>query len=148
MALDAMAPGAGEAAAIGVKIGIQEVTRAVGFGAQAAGIGVQGLMSTFLPNGGSDLANNSWLTRIAGGFIGAHPALPNTAGKNTADKALTTDQKPAAPPPMPAPGVHAGSGAPPGPQVNVTYNNVGATEDRAGADLTNHLTAMNSGPGW
>lgn len=145
-ALDAMAPGAGQAAAIAANIAIQEITRAIGFGAQAAGIGVQGLMETFLPTGASELANNNWLTRIAGGIVGAAPAIPNLAGKAATTammQQLTPDQVKAMAPAMPPPGVHTGSRQPPGPtnqQINVNYNNIGATEDRAGADLTYHLS--------
>jgi hypothetical protein len=36
-----------------------------------------------LPTGGSDLAQKSWLTRIAGGLAGARPQIPNAAGKST-----------------------------------------------------------------
>ena len=83
MALDAMAPGAGTAAAIAANIAIKEITRAIQFGGQVAGIGVQGLMDTFLPFGGSELAGNNWFTRIAGGLVGAAPQIANVAGQLT-----------------------------------------------------------------
>lgn len=70
----------GAAMSAGLQIGIEEIKRSIEFGAQAAGIGVQGLMETFLPTGGSQLANENWLTRIVGGIVGAAPALPNLAG--------------------------------------------------------------------
>lgn len=78
MALDMMAPGAGQAAQIGMKL----ANRAIQFGGQAAGIGVSGLMETFLPSG-SPLGNigNSWFGKLAAGFAGARPALPNTAAQ-------------------------------------------------------------------
>lgn len=79
MALDAMAPGAGQAAQMGIKL----ANRAIEYGGQVAGIGAQGLMETFLPTGGSELANNNWITRIVGGLAGAAPALPNMAGKGS-----------------------------------------------------------------
>jgi len=71
-----MAPGAGQAAQVGIKL----ANRAIQYGAQVAGIGASGLMETFLPTGGSQLASNSWLTKIAGGIAGARPAIPNLAG--------------------------------------------------------------------
>ena len=76
-ALDAMAPGAGQAA----QIGVQLANRTIGYAGQAAGIGVGGLLETFLPHG-SALAdpNKSWVGRIASGVAGARPALPNAAG--------------------------------------------------------------------
>lgn len=74
--LDLMAPGAGQAAQVGIKL----ANRAIQYGAQAAGIGASGLMETLLPAGGSELANKSWLTKIAGGIAGARPAIPNLAG--------------------------------------------------------------------
>lgn len=76
MALDMMAPGAGQAAQMGMKL----ANRAIEFGSQAVGIGASGLMETFLPTGGSELANSNWLTKIAGGIAGASAALPNLAG--------------------------------------------------------------------
>ena len=80
MALDAMAPGAGTATSIATQIAIQEINRAIKYGGQVVGIGVQGLMETFLPVGASETAANSWITRIAGGLAGAAPQLPNMAG--------------------------------------------------------------------
>ena len=77
MAADAFAPGSGAA----VQIGAQVAQRAIKLGGQLAGIGVQGLMETFLPTGASELANNNWLTRIGGAFAGVGPQLPNLAGK-------------------------------------------------------------------
>lgn len=127
--LDALAPGAGAAA----QVGIQEINRAIAFGGQAAGIGVGWLLDTFLPSGGSELAANNWITRIAGGFAGAAPALPNMAGKSA--------QQPQ--PGQADPNAAAAGGAP----ITVNYTNQQATEDRAGADLTRHLSAMNSAPG-
>jgi len=80
-ALDAMAPGAGQAA----KIGVQLANRTAAYAGQLAGIGVSGLMETFLPHG-SPIADpgNSWLGKIASGFSGAKPALPNKAGDQSA----------------------------------------------------------------
>lgn len=76
-ALDAMAPGAGQAA----KTGVQLANRTIGYIGQLAGIGVSGVMETLLPHGseGAD-PNKSWVGKIASGVAGARPALPNTAG--------------------------------------------------------------------
>lgn len=76
-AADAFAPGSGAA----VQIASQVAQRAIKLGGQLAGVGVQGLMETFLPTGASELANNNWLTRIGGAFAGVGPQLPNLAGK-------------------------------------------------------------------
>ncbi|EUA18479.1 phage tail tape measure protein, TP901 family [Mycobacterium xenopi 3993] len=70
--LNMLAPGAGIAA----QIGIQEINRAIAYAGQVAGIGVQGLMETFLPTAGSQLAQNNWITRIVGGIAGARPSCP------------------------------------------------------------------------
>lgn len=78
MGMDGGAGGAAASAAI--QIGIQEMTRAIEFAGQAAGIGAQGLMETFLPAGGSALAQENWLTRWMGGIVGAAPAIANLAG--------------------------------------------------------------------
>lgn len=86
--LDLLAPGAGQAAQTGMKL----ANRAIQYGGQVAGIATQGLMDTFLPTGGSELANKSWLTKILGGIAGAAPALPNMAGKSTAPQKQGGDQ--------------------------------------------------------
>ena len=135
MAANAMAPGAGAAISAATDIGIKLINRTAQWGGQAAGIGVGGLLEAFLPVE-SSLADpmNSWFGRIVGGMMGAVPSLPNTAGQAAA---------------APQNGQNGQNGQPTDgrPPINVTYNNNQATEDRAGADLTNHLMAMNSGPG-
>ena len=88
-ALDVMAPGAGQAAQVGVKL----ANRAIQYGSQVAGIAASGLMETFLPTGGSELANKNWLTRIAGGIAGARPAIPNLAGGAGAGPMKPGDQQ-------------------------------------------------------
>ncbi|ANN98204.1 phage tail tape measure protein [Mycobacteroides abscessus] len=129
--LDLMAPGAGQAAQTGMKL----ANRAIEFGSQAAGIGVQGVMDTFLPTGGSELASKSWLTKILGGVAGAAPALPNVAGKATA-------------PPNPnqadpnAQGRQGNTG-----DTNITVNNNRATEDGTGRDIAYHQEQQHRAPG-
>lgn len=76
--LDLIAPGASEAA----QIGIQLANRAVAYGGQLAGIGVSGLMETFLPHGSAvGDPGKSWLGKLAAGFSGARPSVPNAAGQ-------------------------------------------------------------------
>jgi len=151
LAIDSQAPGAGQAAAVAISaaanLGIQEINRAIGFLGQAAAIGAQGVIETFVPNAGSELANRNWITRILGGIAGMAPALPNLAGQITAGQ-----QKQAQPPLQPNevdPNTtkHGeGNGQAPGP-INVEYHNHQATEDRAGADLTWHLQQAYAAPG-
>ncbi|RIS00976.1 hypothetical protein D2E70_20075 [Mycobacteroides abscessus] len=130
-AADIFAPGAGQAAQTGIKL----ANRAIQFGAQAAGIGVQGLMDTVLPTAGSELANKSWLTKILGGVAGAAPAIPNVAGKATA-------------PPNPNQGDPNAQGGPvKAGDTNIHVTNNRATEDGTGRDIAFHQQARNSGPG-
>ena len=145
--LDMLAPGAGAAA----QIGIQEINRAIGYAGQVAGIGVSGLLETFLPTD-SPLSNvgNSWLGKIASGFAGARPALPNVAGggpnaANQPQGGAGGEQPPGSlngPPADPGKGDQSGTTI----NNNVNVNNQSMTEDRQGADISRHLTAMNAGP--
>ena len=137
----------GSLAAAAANIGIQEINRFIGYLGQVAGIGVSGLMETFLPTGASELATNNWATRLLGGIVGARPALPNLAGGKGQEPALG---------PGPTAGIMqpgmtgaqlgintatAKTGARLGDtQINVQYQNIGATEDRAAKDLTHHLS--------
>lgn len=138
--LDAMAPGAGAAA----QIGTQLAKRAIAFGGQVAGIGVGGLLETFLPHG-SPLAdpNRSWFGKFAAGIAGARPALPNIAGSQPAPAAPAAASGAVGPDGQPL----QQGGAAPGGGITVNYTNNQATEDRAGADLTRHLTAIAGSPG-
>ena len=73
--------GGGTAAAAAAQMAIQLANRTAGYIGQAAAIGVGGLMETFLPHNSAVAdPNKSWIGRIAAGFAGARPALPNTAG--------------------------------------------------------------------
>ncbi|ASZ72897.1 tail length tape measure protein [Mycobacterium phage Emma] len=133
MALDAMAPGAGQAAQTGVKL----INRAIEYGGQVAAIGAQGLMETFLPTGGSDLANNNWITRIAGGLAGAAPALPNLAGQASQQRKDIDPQAAAQGQVQPKQGG----------DTNITVNNQRATEDGTGRDIAYHLQNQYVMPG-
>jgi TP901 family phage tail tape measure protein len=102
------AAGAGAGAAslgigLAIQIAMQEAQRAIQYAGAVGGIAASGLMQTFLPTGGSQLAQNSWLTRIAGGLAGARPQVPNAAGKSTT-------QAGGAPPPPGGGGGQGGQG--------------------------------------
>lgn len=140
--------GGGAAAAAAMQIGIQEIQRAIEFGAEVGGIAVQGLQDTFLPTGGSKLAQENWITRIAGGIMGAAPALPNLAGSGDPLKngANLPGVGPSTPEQIAAQGMdpnrtqHTGTQPAPGPYtgVNIEQYNVQATEDRAGQDIARY----------
>ena len=82
MAADVMgAGGAGTLGAQAAQTGIELANRFSGYLGQLAGIGVSGLLETFLPNNSAAAdPSKSWFGRIASGLSGARPALPNTAG--------------------------------------------------------------------
>jgi len=119
--LNMIAPGAGQAA----QVGMQLANRAAGFAGQVAGIGVGGLLETFLPNNSSTAdPSKSWIGKIASGVAGARPALPNSAGSAPAQ------------PPMPQQG-GAGSS---GPMVNIE-SMVNQTPD-GGQSVANQIGRM------
>ncbi|MGJ6126313.1 hypothetical protein QN239_27430 [Mycolicibacterium sp. Y3] len=132
MAADLMMPGMGQAAQTGAKL----VNRAIEFGSQAVGIGASGLIESLLPTGGSQLANSSWLTKIAGGIAGAGMALPNTAGQSAAAMAG-----------KPGPGGDTNTNS-----VSNTYQTtINAGADRSGdgiaRDWNYHMRAQGAAPG-
>ena len=131
LAIDAMAPGAGQAAAAAAQIGIQLANRAIKYAGQTAGIGVSGLLETFVPAGDNPKASigNSWLGKIAGGIASAAPVLPNIAG-GKGNQALP-----------PGAGGQQGQG---GNTINNTVNltNQRATEDMAGNQAVREMGAM------
>ena len=129
-------PGAGAALGALAQIGIEELNRAIAFAGQAAGIGVSGLMETFLPTGGSDLANNNWLTRLLGGVVGMRPLLPNFANISGAATDVQNGQQ------------HLGNNqGTPGPgNVNVTQNNYNQNGNSATNDLERLATKAAAAP--
>ncbi|RAV17515.1 hypothetical protein DQP57_00380 [Mycobacterium colombiense] len=82
-AANAFAPGSGAAASQAMNIGFQLANRAMGYAGQLAGIGIEGIMETFLPNDSAlgDPTNNI-LGKMAMGIAGAHPSPKNTAGNS------------------------------------------------------------------
>jgi len=133
LAIDAMAPGAGQAAAAAAQIGIQLANRAIKYAGQTAGIGVSGLLETFVPAGDNPKASigNSWLGKIAGGIASAAPAIPNAAGGKPKGQDAQS-------------GAKAG-----GNTINNTVNltNNRATEDMAGNQAVREMGAMYSQSG-
>ena len=130
--------GAGSAVAGALaQIGIEELNRAIAFAGQAAGIGVSGLMETFLPTGGSDLANNNWFTRILGGVVGMRPLLPNFANISGAANNVQQGQN------------HLGNnqqGANNPANVNVTQNNYNQNGNSTTSDLEHVLGKAAAAP--
>lgn len=128
-ALNAIAPGAGAAA----QIGIQVANRAIKYAGQVAGIGVSGLFET-LSVGDNPLGSigNSWFGKIAGGLAGARPALPNMAGKAPAPQN----------PQGGAQGNADTAGQKAGNVANINITNQGATPDQNGKDVAAHTAAM------
>ncbi len=128
-------PGAGQLAQTGIK----EANRAIQFAGQAAGIGVSGLLETFLPTGGSELANKNWLTKIAGGLAGARPALPNVAGGKQGQSNLQPQQGQDGQPQQGQPG-----------QTNHININTNTDDPNSMANtVTHHLGVMNDNiPAW
>jgi hypothetical protein len=75
----------GGAASSATQMLFQLMNRTAAYGAQAAGIGVEGLMETFLP-ADSPLSNfgNTLPGKLLAGVAGVRPASPNTAGQTKA----------------------------------------------------------------
>lgn len=120
--LDMLAPGAGQAA----QVGIQLLNRGAAFAGQAGGIIAGGVMDALIPHE-SELAGKSWFTKLAGGLAGAKPELPNTAG----------DKPPA--PQQQGGDTHIHNGDQIGVKIDDYHGKQG--EDAAGADLARHQAA-------
>jgi hypothetical protein len=74
MAANMAAPGSGVAASQATNMAFQLANRAIGYAGQLAGIGISGIMETFLPNN-SPLADpgNNIFGKMAMGISGMHP---------------------------------------------------------------------------
>lgn len=145
LAIDAQAPGAGQAASAAAQMAIQLANRTAGYIGQAAAIGVGGLMETFLPHNSAVAdPNRSWIGRIAAGFAGARPATPNAAGGESAkpdeQKNPAGEAKPPQTPEEAAKQAQERNGGQGGPMVNVENMNVGSPND--GQAMTNQLDRM------
>jgi hypothetical protein len=140
--------GAGAAA----QIGIDEINRAIGMGAQAAGIGVEGLMQTFLPVE-SELADpmRGWFGKGLGAVAGIRPAAKNTAGK-LSDKALGTGPDKGQSP-LTAQQVADNSSTQNNASTDNSVTNIDyhatpdASQDANFAAFSSHVQAQNTGPG-
>ena len=86
--------GGGQAGAALAQMATQMINRTIGFGGQAAGIGMEGIGETLFPNGSKlgDMSQN-WLFRVAGGFAGAAPQIPSLAGDGGEKPGSDKDQK-------------------------------------------------------
>lgn len=127
--LDALAPGAGAAA----KIGIQLANRTIGYLGQVAGIGVSGLMETLsLGDNPMGSLGKSWFGRIAGGFASARPALPNIAGQSA--PATPSDKDPRQ-------GAQAGLTAAKGGDTNINITQASPTDEGTGRTVAWHMNA-------
>ncbi|MDN4521351.1 transglycosylase family protein [Mycolicibacterium austroafricanum] len=131
LAIDAMAPGAGQAAAAAAQIGIQLANRAIGYAGQVAGIAVSGIGETLsLGDNPMGSLGKSWIGRLAGGFAGARPSLPNMAGQAAPPTPAAKDPRAAA---------QQGLAAAKGGDTNITVNNNRPTEDGTGRDIAWHV---------
>ena len=82
MALNGLAPGAGQAAGIAAQIGMQELSEGITYASQVAGIAASGLLQTFMPNA----PTNGWGAKLLGGVMGAHPVTTNSADQGQQGK--------------------------------------------------------------
>lgn len=125
--LDMMMPGAGAAA----KIGIQVANRTIGYAAQNAGILASGLMETFsVGDNPKGSIGAGWLGKLAGGFAGAAPALPNLAGQKAPEQKQGSGQQQ---------GADAGGGVTN--NINVQSRD-GASGQEHGEQIGSHLESM------
>jgi hypothetical protein len=114
MAEGAAAAAAGPAAP-GVQAGMQLANLAASQIGKYAAIGVEGLFETFgLNDSAVGDPSKSLLGKLALGFAGAKPASPNTAG-NTQPPLKPDDSKNQD---------HKGTGAPPGPMINIEHQHI------------------------
>ena len=125
-------PGLGAAA----QVGMQLANRAIAYAGQSVGIGVSGLLETFsLGDNPLSSLGSTWFGKLASGFAGARPALPNKAGQ--------------APPNPNSAQQGAQNGAQGGNTINNTVNlkNERASEDQTGGQVARHLESVYSQPG-
>ncbi len=136
--------GGGSAGAAAAQLAIQLANRTAGYIGQAAAIGVGGILETVLPNN-SEMAdpNKSWIGRIAAGFAGARPAMPNTAGgeaKPDEQQNPAGDSQPPQTPEEAAAQAQQQNGGNNAPMVNV--ENLNSYRDDGGQELVNTMSRM------
>jgi hypothetical protein len=153
------APGAGGIEAAGpmisaaAQIGIDEINRAIEFGGKAVGIGVEGMMETFLPVE-SELADpaRGWAGRLLGGLAGVSSQLPNIAGGLTQSLAGNGQGQPPLTPEQVAAqkaqdnlGGKGGQSAPGQPPINVNVDNSKVPDIQT--DVNAHQQQQHAMPG-
>lgn len=139
-AANAMLPGAGTL--------IQLANRAAGYVGQLATIGVEGLLETWLPSGGSALADPTKTLpgKILSGIAGAHPSNPNTAGTTPSQTAGKSA------PPQPSDESKVGGSAKgqppqgqPVPMVNIENQYVQPGSERANtSEMVRQMNSLNA----
>lgn len=135
--LDVMMPGAGMAAQTGIKL----ANRTAAYLGQVAGIGMGGLLETFLPHGSPDAdPGKSWFGKLVGGLAGARPALPNKAGAQGEAGGAGQPAPPQTPEQAAKLQAQNGGGSAGGPMVNVENMN-NYTPD-GGHSLANQIGRM------
>jgi hypothetical protein len=163
LAADAAGGGGGGSAGAAIagafaQIGIQELQRAVGAGAQYAGALAGGVLETFSLNDSAlGDPSKSWLGKLAGVVAGVRPSLPNSAGKeggaanpNMAEAGKKAEAEKGPPGPLTpqqaeaqkaADAQNAGGQGGNGTTINnnVTVTNQRATEDYTGQVVQAHL---------
>lgn len=144
----------GAAASAVAQIGIQQIQRAIGAGAQYAGALAGGLLETFSLNDSAlGDPSKSWLGKIAGVVAGVRPSLPNTAGKQGGEQnpnmaEAGKDQPPALTPQQAAEqkaadAANGGQGQ--GANGTTINNNVSVTNQRATEDYTGQVVQAHLG---
>lgn len=124
---------AGALISAAINIAMEELNAAISAGGQAIAAGVGGLQQTFglQQFAQTSLGQQSWITRLVGGLMGAQPQLPNLAGLKSIP-----------PPASTGPGTAASdlAGKSGGPLVNI-QNYHAASDHAAGADIARHVEA-------
>lgn len=135
-------PGSSSIGAL-IGIGMQEINEGISKGGQAAGALVGGVQQTFglQQFAQSKQAQSGWVSKLVGGFTGAQPQLPNTAGPKGGTPGLTPEQAAS------QQGAAGGSdpGAAPaasaGPLVHIENLNNYGNENSLGKSVGDHVQA-------
>jgi TP901 family phage tail tape measure protein len=116
------------------------LNRTVGYIGQLGAIGIQGAMSSLIPGASQKggIMDGGLVSKLVGGFAGAHPSAPNTAGNTPV---------PLAPPPKQGPGMATGGEVGDGGDTNhiahqtngVHIENMTVQNGQTGQDVANDL---------